>query len=238
MADRTEALDRSAADLSHALTETRRALKKERRKQRDADAAAARHWGMPAEMRRAVVIMYVIADHDATAAVGYLQGVQRMRGWPEREVVWIEQLVQHAYVVYAPDELVALTNQSAPSDPVAMRLAQKEVRDWRLDTWTRGLNYDHGLAVPTDALLRRAERLRTSIQAEDGRPRALGTVADPKARQWAYRWRKKRGGRIGKVRIRELVPLEDMRRKAGGDVPNRPHPSSSPPPQTRISNPT
>jgi hypothetical protein len=226
MANRGEQLRQSEEELSRTLAATRKALRRERRTQRDADAAQAKHWEMPAPMHRAVVIMYVIADHDATAAVGYLQGVQRMRGWPLRDAEWISQIVEHTYVVYAPDELVTLTDQSAPSDPVAMQLAQKVVRDWRLETWTRNLNYDHGLAVPTETLLLRAERMRSNIQAEAGRPRALGTVADASARQWAYRWRQKRGGRIGRVRIREAVPLEDMRRKAAGflDSPNRPHP--------------
>ena len=79
-------------------------------------------------------------------------------------------------------------------------------------SWARGLNTDKGVAPNTDAVLRRLETRRMALP-ETGRAPDRGTIAEARARMWASRWRRRWGGRHGRIRARDDVPLREMRSK-------------------------
>ena len=86
-----------------------------------------------------------------------------------------------------------------------MKLAVDVVQEWRLAAWTQDLNYTKGVAPRTEAVLRQLEQARQALP-EAVRPAHRGDVYHPPARVWAARWRKRWGGRHGRLRVREAIP--------------------------------
>ena len=111
--------------------------------------------------------------------------------------------------------MVALTDAGAPMDADAYALALRHVQDWRVVVWARGVLMRRGVAPSTDMLLQRAEASRLELPEEVRLwlP-ALGSVSDVRARRWAFRLRKRWGGRFATVRVREEIGLEEMWSKA------------------------
>ena len=89
-------------------------------------------------------------------------------------------------------------------------------RDWAAATWVENVNIEKGVAVPTRAVL---EQMAPDIvaSAADGwacRRRLLRLAVGERA--WACRWRKRVGAYVGRPSTHEVLPLAEMREKAGG----------------------
>ena len=69
------------------------------------------------------------------------------------------------------------------------------------------------VAPPSAAVLDHFEERRVAIP-EPFRPRPWGTSASGASRMRLTRWRRRWGGRIAKLRPREVVSLDDMQNKA------------------------
>ena len=94
----------------------------------------------------------------------------------------------------------------------AMRKAMRYVEEWRMAKVTEGQNRAKAVTPSTGAALNRFEEVRMSTPV-DIRPKPWGTAAMPAARKRMTRWRRRFGGCIGKLRVREEVPLDVMREK-------------------------
>ena len=164
-------------------------------------------------MLHTVLIIYVLAANSTEPAVKYLVNCGRKRRWPDKSedelVAMIEALVLQA----DEGELGSLIDSDHPSDEAAMRAALTYIQQWRVVVWARGLNANKGVAPSTSSILERFELGRVGF-AESVRPRALGTVAECRARAWARKFRRRWGGSHRRIRIREVVPLGEMREKA------------------------
>ena len=98
-----------------------------------------------------------------------------------------------------------------------MKAALKMVSEWRLVVWARNLNEQHALAPSTEAVLQRYEDLRERMP-DAVRVPYRGTVAEASARMWATKFRRRWKGRFGGMRVREEVPVAELKTKAGSKM--------------------
>ena len=207
-----EALRKQHEDLNAALAASRRELRKTRAQARRARASDEAAWKLGSGIVHAVLIMYGLARYNVSPAVKFLAGSARKRHWPSKSDEELGVFVEDLFLQSDPAEFDALQDTEAPSDPVAMKLAVDVVQEWRLAAWTQDLNYTKGVAPRTEAVLRQLEQARQALP-EAVRPAHRGDVYHPPARVWAARWRKRWGGRHGRLRVREAIPVDDMRSK-------------------------
>ena len=143
----------------------------------------------------------------------YLVNCGRKRHWPDKTESELEAMVEECVLQADEGELASLTDCENPSDATAMRAALAYLQQWRVVAWVRDLNASKGVAPSTSSVLQRYETGRAGLP-EAVRPRAAGGLADCSARAWARKFRKRWGGRHRKIRVREVVPLGEMREKA------------------------
>ena len=201
-------LDKRAA-LRTALAEVSREKKKKKRAQlKDAKA-----WVFTPFLKEAVLVMYVLAGYAADPAARYLAMEARKRQWPSQTEDDLKRKAEEVFLECSDmGWLAELTCLESPSNPAAMKVAVRVVEEWRLAQWVLRLNERQGLAPSTAQVLARAEQ--AFERAPEGvRPPYLGAVAEARARMWAYRWRRRWGGRHARIRVREDVPLEERRVK-------------------------
>lgn len=203
-----------ARDVDDELAVVRRELKRERAGAR----AAARVWALPDAVRRSVLVMFDQAHGDAGPAVTYLKIVARERHWPEKSDVELRGVVEDVFLgatnsTDALESYAALVDTTASSDPDAMRVALRYTEEWRVVVWAREQNTQKGLAPSTAQLLHRHEgHLATLPDAV--RPLSHCTSSSSTRRKWGVRLRERWGGEFGRIKVRERVPLDEMRDKA------------------------
>jgi hypothetical protein len=202
-------LQRRAVDLRASVAAARREL----RRGVAAERVSARAWQLGPSLTNEAVLTYALAGCSAEPAVRFLVATGRQRHWPERAEDDLRTLVEDLYLQIDLEDLVSLMDTESPLDAAAMRAAQRRVLEWRLFTWTQGLNYDKGVAPCTAALLDRLEECRSSLPGV-ARPISRGGVTESRARRWATRWRRFWGGRHGRLRLREPITAATMRSKA------------------------
>ena len=200
--------------LDEALAANRAELKRARRGARDSTRAAARMWQLSDSTRRIALIAYVLADYHVEPAVRFLVASGRERHWPGKLEEELATMVEDHFLEVGETELAAITDMEGPADGKAMKAALSYVEQWRLAEWATRLNTDKGVAPSTEALLQQLEVQRLALP-ELVRPDARGSVVEPRARVWASSFRRRWGGRYGRIRVREHVPLEEMMAKAG-----------------------
>ena len=212
-----EALQAKRAAVKGALAEMRREKKALERKVRSAE----RVWHLTPFLKDAILIMVVLAGYSAEPAAKYLATVARKRRWPARSDEDLRREAEDVFLTWDDMEKLAdLTSLESPSNPVAMKVALRNVEEWRLAQWVARLNEQQGVAPCTDQVLERYEQARARLP-EELRPLYRGTAVEARARVWALGWRRRWGGRHGHVRVREDVPLEERREKAAQDVTER-----------------
>jgi hypothetical protein len=205
--DRARALHLERAAIDEALASSRAELRRAQAQAR----SHARAWVLTAPLRREVLIVYVLAGYDTEPAAHYLRKVAARRKWPPMDTD-VLKLVEDAFMSADPDEIAALTDAVAPSDPAAMQSASKCVEEWRLVRWARDQNTGRGVAPTTDALLQRLASDRLACGHDE--PHGRGTAIDASARMWATRFRRRWGGRVGSIGTSPTLPASDMRAKA------------------------
>ncbi len=127
-------------------------------------------------------------------------------------------MVEEHFMQVDVDELALLTDMHAPSDTAAMKAALIYVEQLQLARWTARLNAEQGVAPSTESVLQRFEERRCQIPL-GVRPPCVGTGAETKARMWASAWRRRWGGKHGRIRVRENVPAAELHSKACLKVP-------------------
>jgi hypothetical protein len=209
-------------EIDDALSATSAALKRARQQARDKERAETRAWRLADGLRRSVLIVYALTDYTALPAAKFLGAAGRKRHWPEKDEEELVALVEDLFLQVDESELAMLTDEDDPSDIGAMRGALPYVEEWRLKTWTEQLNREKGVAPSLASILAQAERQR--LQLPDAvRPPAHGTNAEVRARVWAGAWRRRWGGRYGRLSFREDISLDEMRNKAVRTAQTRTH---------------
>ena len=109
------------------------------------------------------------------------------------------------------NQLVSLSNVDRHDDSHVLRAATDYVWQWRLASWTAQQN-DKGITPPTSLVLDQWAKNRMAVPM-DLRPPYWGSTALASARMRALRWRRKFGGRIGAIRVRQHTPVDVMQSK-------------------------
>jgi len=213
--DRVEELKQQRAAIDKESAANKKAIKALLQQERDKKKQKAKVWQLGAWLTHVVIILVVRANGITDPAVKLLCVAARKRRWPakpEEEIaILVEDLCLFGGVGF--DEMCALCLDDRPSDPSAFKAAVRWSLEWELFLWADKLNAEKGLAPSTGQVLLRAELLRRQLP-EWHRPAAIGVAAQSSARMWAFRWRKRWGGRHGKIRVRDDIPVEEMRAKA------------------------
>jgi hypothetical protein len=196
-----------------ALADTTKAIEQERRRGREATRRAAKAWRLTEGLRRPVLILYLLADYTADAAVRYLSTGGKRRHWPPKSDEELAAVVEECFLHADADELAALADTGNPLDVAAMKAAQRYLEEWHLVTWASGLNSVKGLAPTNEMVLQRAEETRLRLP-EALRCESHGAINENRARKWARRWRLRWGGRLATPRVQEPLTLDEMRAKA------------------------
>lgn len=200
-------------ELDGALATTKRELKKAKQGDKDAMRGKVSAWRLSKSLVHIVLIIYNLTDYTVEPAVKYLRTSGQKRHWPEKSDEELEEMLMDYFLDADPHEVAGLSDITNPSDAVALRVALDYVEQWRLVMWIQDINDQKGVAPSTDAVLQQLEVSRSGLPA-DVRPVARGNSADGKNRMWAKRLRKRWGGRHAKLRVREDIPLQEMRDKA------------------------
>jgi hypothetical protein len=215
-----EELQRRREELNSSLREVRLEAKREKQKGRDTKKSEASAWRLSTALLHTLLIIYSLAGYTAEPAVKFLAVSGRKRRWPFRSDDALQVMVEDQFLQVDADHLACLTDLDDPVDAAAMRQALSYVEQWRLFAWVERLNSELGVAPSTDFVLRRLEENRMHVP-EDVRPRAVGSVADGRARQWARRFRRRWGGRHGSIKVREVVPLPELLDKVAPPPPRK-----------------
>lgn len=195
----------------------RRDLKAEQRRARTASRALP---GLDIEewVKEVACCLFVLAGYTATRAVSFLTSK-----------------LKHAYkhsrqALPSGEELTALVEQwfvdtSRELDESSERGETRRRAKWtkarkfllgdRAFRWTMGLNADKGVAPTTSEVLRfcagNGDEALSRVQAQE----LPGTdVRLASNRMWARRWRVTFGMKIGKIRLRESISVEEKKVKA------------------------
>ena len=190
---RLQELRQRRGDLDSGLAETRLALIKAQQQQRDKKKASDKVWVLSAYLVRTLLAIYALADCEPEPAVKFLVDVGRKRRWPPKPEDDLERIVGDQFLAHDPAEIAAWADVASPSDGNAahLKVALKYVEECRLVGWTRGHNFDRGVAPSTGAVLRQLEATRAALPGE--RRLHQGTGSEAKTRMWAYRWRRRWG---------------------------------------------
>lgn len=217
---RLEILEQQRLSLDRELSDIARARKRAKGTARASAATKAREWLLSDTQQRTVLIIYTLSGCEVDPAARYLAARGRERHWPEKTAEELHGIVEGLFSSCGVDRLAALTDTTAPSDPVSMRAAIDVVQEWQAVAWTQRANYDQGVAPSCGAILERVEHFRSQLPAAV-QPAPQGTAAQGRGRMWCTRLRAKWGGRYKKIKVQEPISDEEMRTKAG--APSTPH---------------
>jgi len=211
-AARSADLRKRKAELDIALAEANGECRRARRKVNDEAKRDAKAWLLSPALKHTVLVIYALADYTAEPAAKFLQNNGRKRHWPEKTEEELVAIVESYFLEVDSAELADLSDINDPSDAAAMRAALVYVEQWRLAKWTARQNLEVGVAPSTESVLQRLEEQRVQLP-EAVRPRAIGTAAEPRARVWAGAFRNRWGGKHARIRVRDDIPMAELRDK-------------------------
>ena len=187
-------------------------MKRARQRATSSGAAAGRAWQLTDSLLRVVLIAHTLADGMVDPSVVFLTRKGREHHWPDRSEEDIADLVYTAYAHADINDVAALVDMDNPTDEAALSTAVSYVEQWRAVVWSKAQNR-LGVAPSTGAVVDHLEERRGRLPASV-RPTSWGSSAIASSRKRVSRWRRRWGGRIATIRVREEVPVEDMREKA------------------------
>ena len=197
------------SELKHARQELRRAKLREKR----VANCEVESWRLCGSLLNVALIIYTLAEYVAEPAVRYLLVGWRKRRWPPIEESVLQEMFLQKFLEVDVDLLAGLADLADPDEPHLLREAVAFVEEWKLVEWVRKVNTESGVAPGTDAVLQTMEESRNRVPV-NLRPPTKGGSAHAKARIWALRWRRRWGGRHGRIRCREDIDADEMRTKA------------------------
>lgn len=213
MGDRLEDLRDAKRKLDEAAADVGRELKRAKQRERDKRKKDAKAWVLSSVERNTALIIYSLTNYTAKPAARFLMVCGQKHRWPEKLEQELEVLADDLFLQVSPEDLADLSHMEDSTDPAAMKSALVFAEEWKLAQWTADLNAQHGVAPSTESVLQRYEEQRLAIP-EAVRPRSRGTAHDVAARVWAVAWRRRWGGKHGRIRVQEDIPVEDLRSKA------------------------
>ena len=156
-------------------------------------------------------------QYDFTPAVQWLAS-RRRRGMQlcgdELECVLLSGLEEY-FLQCDVDTLVTWDDPATtPLPPTVLKTATRFVAEYKLGIWVADRNAHFGVTVSTQRLVHEMDSLAgpSSGLREDTSRSAV--------RMWALRWRRKFGGRYG--RLRTIEPVEVLERRNKACLPNFP----------------
>ena len=216
MAGRLADIAARRAELASARAE----LRAERRQERAAAAKTARQWAVVGSLRNVVLILYDLAQGNVKPAIAYLEGVARQRRWPPRSESDVRTLVEDVYLEATADAaeqqaFIALTSLDEPIDKASMDVAIRRYAEWRVVVWTRNQNENVGQVGSASQMLDELDRMQAALPP-NVRPQSRGASDMGRNRKWLSRLRARYRGRVGKLKVRDVIPQEVMLAKARG----------------------
>lgn len=201
-------------EIALAIRDLDRRIKSARkRKRRHADVSAVVR---PFRKRMAVTLSY-LSGSGAQAASWYLAGPRERRteaGRQAAEDVWRGR-VEEWYLEGSVDDVVALGCPGTHWQRRALHAARRFKVEHALHVWVVDKNKDRGVAPTTSSLRMEAlsewRRHQDLVDEEEPAPHAWQFA--PAFAVWACRWRRRWGGRVGALRLREHVPVHLRRLK-------------------------
>jgi len=191
------------------------AIRTNRAELRRATAAAKQRagvWHVSQRQQHIVLIVFSESGFSDEPATLYLAQIGRRRGWPSATDAQLQRLVQDWFMAVDSGDLAKLTDAANPADAAALHDAQCWLEEWRLTTWARRQNVERGVAPSTAAVLQRLSDDRAAAGHDD--PCERGTTAEPAARMWASRFRRRWGGRYGRLTVGDDVDVPEVLEKA------------------------
>lgn len=167
---------------------------------------------LTARSARVVWIMYSLDSDPSGAVLHFLRGSGgkfRVCDIADKPLL---EIAERSFLDADLEYVTALADVAHPADAKAMRVARRQLAEWKLFEWCESLNVNKGATPSTGALLRRAQ------QCGDALPDAIfalspsGSIALV-ARAWAQKWRRRWGARLGTLRVRETLSVDEMRSK-------------------------
>ena len=162
---------------------------------------------------KVALILFELAERGAVAAAAYLAQQAAVFHWEARPEAAVRELVENLFLKIDLAEYTNLCSVQESSDVVAMRVALAFWAELELVVWVKEANARKGVAPSTASVLDRWEVQRLQWP-EDVRPPSKASMEFSSAREWARQFRLRHGGRHGNIRIRDDIPVEEMRSKA------------------------
>ena len=208
------------------------------RRQRDAERARLREWQLSARARHVCLIIFDQACANAEPCAVYLKAHGLMCHWSVKDEDELRAIAEQLFldITSTPDGLAAyaaLVDLDNPSDATAARDALRYSEEWHVVEWAREQNADKSVAPGCDQLLDHLEQRRVRLP-EAVRPPPRGTSLDAGARKWASRLRGRWGGFIDRFKVRDELPVSEMRDRAYAAMQWWRHLQSKTPPGTAI----
>ena len=223
MAERQATLRERKRQLDADLAQTRRDVKRAKGNATAKAAVAAREWSLKGTVRNVVVCLYHFADAVADPAIVYLKRVARQHHWPHRTDEEMLVLICDTFLDASDAEILALTDEAAPSDEGAFAIALDCAHQWAMAMWTVAQN-EKGVTPSTAVVLDQFEVIRRKFPTSL-RPKAWGTSASASSRKRVSNWRKRFNGRIAAIKARQEIPVDVMRRKESVGCVRHPSPT-------------
>ena len=198
-------LNALAADLAAARRELRNAQSQKRRRMAGAGLTP---YQCDVALRAFALSGYNLAVAGAVAQ--YVASARAGRRMPVPEIRDLEQKVTDLFMVTDVNELAEKGRWGAMPGCAAARTAERLVQECMLSRWARRVNVERGVAPGTRAVI----RAKGEGKGAPLRVQAVGEPCSKAQRMWAMRWRRRWGGRVGKLRVREPLAQEEAKRKA------------------------
>lgn len=211
--DRVAELQAQQACVDEKLALLKKQAKAAKQKQKDLAKKAKKLWQLTPFMNAVALIVYVLAGYTAIPAARYLMAEAARRKWPEKSEEELRRLVEDVFLNSEETDIACLCDLARPRNAKAAKAAVRWTEEWRLAVWVEDLNLARGVAPPTDAVLERFEQQRRALP-ESVRPTCKGVADEARARMWASRWRRRWGGKHGRIRPKDEMTAEEKRAKA------------------------
>lgn len=169
-------------------------------------------WELGGQERNAALILYFLADGVHAPIIMYLRKLKQVHRWPDRDDSQLDALVLDIYLASSGAEVLGLVDDAEPVDPAAYKIAYACFVEWGIAEWTKCCN-GRDVVPSTAHVLDEFEKRRRRLP-EALRPPGWGFSSAAAARKRMTRWRRRWGGRIGRLQLKAELPADVLMAKA------------------------
>ena len=208
MADEARARKRALSDdIAAATAELRRARQSVREAEKRRLRREQAEWVLQGDVRDTALAIYVLANYAPEPCVVYLRGVGRQRHWRPKTDEAVFEIFVDAFAAADLHSLRDLCDGTAPGCDAPLKAAAACVAQWRAVMWCRAQSAERSVYPDTESVAAEYEAVRMSFAEPVQPPLWLGVSG---ARKRGTRLRRRRGGRCGVARPREILPAAEM----------------------------